>query len=149
MQRLSTIVNKATSPELKAHVRKIKTLNAQFAQCVGEEVARHCRVANFSATRLLVHADSPLWRSKLRFLVPDIQRAVPHPDAPNRRFREISVRVGQPPPEKSPVPRPNDLSERTRRLLTSAAAGMDDPNLRRVLQRLAKVGTEDDLPGSK
>ncbi len=137
MQQLSSLANAATSPEVKNRIKVMHELDQQLHQCVGEKLAGHCRVANFSASRVLVHVDSPVWHSKLRFLLPQLRAHLRHPRA--GAFRKVDLKVHRDSKvEPAPLAPMERISERTAALLKSAAEGFDDPRLQAVLRRLAK-----------
>jgi hypothetical protein len=105
---------------------------------LGEPLSRHCRLANVTRHRVVLHADSPVWSLRLRYRTPDILSVLrQHLRQPD--LREVKVRVQpQAPQPAAPQSAPPQLSPRTAVLLRSVAEGIQTPRLREALLRLAR-----------
>ena len=137
MKQLANLVHQVVSPEVKARIETLDILNRQLQRCIGEALATHCRIANFRDLCLLIHTDSSVWHSKLRFLIPKIQTELCHPRY--GPFTQIKIRIHscaqELPAQQARLPR---ISPQNARLLQNMAMDLDDPRLRRVFKRLSQ-----------
>lgn len=101
----------------------------------------HARLGSLTDTELRVHVDSPVWHTRLRYLLPQL---LPHLNRlAHTRLKQIDC-VTRPfaadvhtEPKKGKGPLRPEVS--TARDLSQAAKSIDDPELSNALQRLAKT----------
>ena len=122
---------------IERDARLLREIRSALPQPLDE----HCLHASLDAGALTLLTDSPVWSSRLRFFVPDLERAL----AP-RHGSIASCRVRIQPPAVVPSPAPgappkHKLSAGTTRHLMEAASGIEDAQIAAALRRLAKAGT--------
>jgi hypothetical protein len=81
--------------DLLAHAKHLDMLNNELANCLGGTVSPHCRLANVNGTTVVLHADSPVWSARLRYLLPQVLKCLNqhHPEA---NLTRVDVRVKLP-----------------------------------------------------
>jgi len=112
---------------------------------VPEPLASHARPVRFTMGKLVVHADTPVWASRLRqqqFTL--VSRLVRDPLLQNLVGLSIKVTPaptaeGCRPGREVSTPRPQPFSSATGRLLRSVAEGIEHPALRASILRLAEL----------
>lgn len=109
----------------------------------------HCLHAAIEDRTLTLVSDSPVWASRLRFLAPEVQRAL---NANQGRVASIRVRV-QPVSNRdtrrsSAATRPA-LSGATIKHLLETAENVTDEGIAAALRRLAEAGTESQAEAAK
>lgn len=122
---------------MPADVAQLPEITAAWLEVVGADVAGRVRPIRYHGGRLVLRATAAVWVSKLRHSHDTLIRQLRRHD----QFRDlVDFEVRAEPLERTmrrntarAVP---GLSEETRRLLTNVAADLDDPELRRALQRL-------------
>lgn len=136
---MQLLLGVGTPARLLEQVHRLQSLNALLRACLDTEAAPHIQVADLSADRLVVHADSAAWATRLRYLAPQLLRCL-HKTPQLTNVRHLDIRViphGQP---TTSVAHPAVLSADSASILESAAAGISDPPLRTALKRLARRG---------
>ncbi len=103
---------------------------------LGENSVLHVRAGRLSGSSLTLTADSPAWASIARFRVPEIRDAI-RPELPRLRRVRVVIRETEPPPEPGPAEEHRTLSPFAARVLRSVARSLDNPQLARILIRLA------------
>ena len=75
---------------LEQEVSEQKALLNLVRQCLPDDLAAHCVGARINDRQLVLHADSPVWASRLRYLAKQLLSVLdrPYPD-----LREIKVRL--------------------------------------------------------
>jgi Uncharacterized protein conserved in bacteria len=136
---LQLLLGTGTTARLLEHVRHLQSVNEQLRACIDAEAASHIQVADLSVDRLLIHADSAAWATRLRYLTPQILRCLQQTPSLMTLHR-IDIRVS--PLAQPPVRtlHPVVLSRTSAVVLETAAADLSDPALRDALQRLARRG---------
>lgn len=97
---------------------------------------------------LVVFTDTGAWGSQLRFIQPAILDALEQ--VTGHRLQQVRFKVQQ--ADSDPATRAPDrsatqdreISDRSRAVIESAAAGISDPQLADSLRRLARKGDQDD-----
>jgi len=122
---------------LVRHADLLRRVENVLARSLGTPVGRHFRVASTRDGVLVLHADSPAWSTKLRYLAPRIIEIV------NRHrgleaIEAVRVRVRPERPEPTPKRRRNRLSPSSARLIENVARETENRELRRVLLALAR-----------
>ena len=117
-------------------------INAQQAlldlvrQHLPEDLASHCVGARLDAHQLVLHTDSPVWASRLRYLAKQLQSLL-EPRYPN--LREIKIRLLVPdsgPPKRRSVAR---RSTRAAAIIQDCAEDTRAGPLKTALPRLSRA----------
>jgi len=118
----------------RAH--QLAALDQRVRTLLPPSLAPHCKLANVRRGRVILLTESAALRSRLRFMVPQlIRRLRQEPGLSD--IQDIELRVVPPvEPRKSPYRR-TSMSADAARILKASAEATEDPELRRVLERLA------------
>jgi hypothetical protein len=122
---------------LAARARQLNKLNIILQKSLPLQFVNHCRLANISADKVIVHTDKAAFASLLRFQAPQVCKALStHLPEPVSRL-EVKVRP------LNTISRPNQennihLSTKTAALIESTAAEIEDGPLKAALNKLAK-----------
>ena len=113
------------------------TFRAQLAQ----PLASHVRLANVRSETAVIQCDASVWAAKARFEIPNLLRILNRlqKDHHIRRI-EIVVRPNTVPSKHETGSGKSFMSLSSSKLLASVAENTTDPNLRNVLNRLARHG---------
>ncbi|MEN8216175.1 MAG: DUF721 domain-containing protein [Pseudomonadota bacterium] len=57
---------------LLQHSETLKHLNKIFQASLSDPLKQHCHVANFRQKILVVHTDSSIWATRLRYMAPEL-----------------------------------------------------------------------------
>lgn len=122
---------------LAARARQLDKLNIILQKSLPLQFVNHCRLANISADRVIVHTDKAAFASLLRFQAPQVCKALSaHLPEPVSRL-EVKVRpltnINRPDSENN-----IHLSTKTAALIESTAADIEDGPLKTALSKLAK-----------
>lgn len=102
------------------------------------DLKNHCIHATAEDGDLIVYTTSPVWATRLRFVAPDLVRAIPKLPPSTR----VTVRIASTPEagRRIQTPRQNgpSLSSGARQHLLEAADGLTDPTLAAAFRRLAR-----------
>lgn len=122
---------------LAAHARNITSLGDRIHEFLGVPLNRHCRLANFSDQIVVVHADSPVWAARLRYLAPQLLHYL-RTDCGKTHLNDLILRVK---PFQQHAPDGDSsrlrLSTGSSELILSLASTISDPELKRALEHLA------------
>ncbi len=133
---------------LQAHCRRLQRLQARVRAHLPANLQDHCQVADCRDGRLVLHAASAAHATLLRYRLPDLLQNLRRDGLVDLRAIEIKVR----PPPSTPVTKggedttparrapviPLRLTPETAALIASLAAGVEQPELRASLLRLAR-----------
>lgn len=122
---------------LSARARQLDKLNIILQKSLPLQFVNHCRLANISADRVIIHTDKATFASLLRFQAPQLCKALSaHLPEPVSRL-EVKVRplttINRPDSENN-----IHLSTKTAALIESTAADIEDGPLKTALSKLAK-----------
>jgi hypothetical protein len=138
-RRISSLITPLALRELgmPADVAQLPEITAAWLEVAGADVAARVRPIRYRGGRLVLRATSAVWVSKLRHSHDSLIRQLRRHDL----FRDlVDFEIRAEPLERAtrrnPARTAPGLSAETRRLLDSVAADLDDPELRRALQRL-------------
>lgn len=138
-------VRGAIAGPIARHVNELRQIDAMLRDCLPADCCAHCRAARLDAGTLYLVADSAAWRARLHFYSARIIRHFNRMDKfPLQRIRVRVGRVNPPEPPRNRRPGPSPIPADTARAFGTLAGEVDDPGLRRALQKLAQRG-----PGSK
>lgn len=98
----------------------------------------HCRVANYHSGQLILITTSPAWATRLRYHVPTLLNQLTAVSE-LQQLQEIRIRIS---PSAAPIlpaqALPRRIKPQTTALISTLAETLDDPALRRALQKLAR-----------
>jgi hypothetical protein len=66
------INNSEILSNLSAHNNTLQKLNNIFQEYLPTPLNQHCQVANFREKTLVIHTESSLWATRLRYITPNI-----------------------------------------------------------------------------
>ncbi|WP_293646310.1 DUF721 domain-containing protein [Thiolapillus sp.] len=115
-------------------LQKQQALLEQIRQLLPDTLKPHCIHARLNGTRLILHTDSPVWATRLRFHAPQILDRT-RKLAPN--LTKLDVRIFLPDairPGRKPL---GSLPRRTAELVSQLADSIDDDAIRAALKRLS------------
>ncbi len=105
---------------------------------LGATLGNHCQVANRRGDTLVLTTDSAAWASRLRFLAPQLLKALSDAEGWSGLHKlKVLVRPADAMP-KHPASRRLALSVKSAELLTDVAEATQDRALREVLLRLSR-----------
>lgn len=124
--------------KLLEHARQIEALDQALKGCLEPPLNRHCQVANLTSSRLVLHVRSPIWATRLRYIVPDLLACL-------RKFGGLTLRcqvqlrvrypeIGVAAPA---VSRRLQLSAKSAAVIRNAALSIDNPELKSALLRVS------------
>jgi len=122
--------------ELLAHAKTIQRLDQALSAFLAEPLRTHCCVANAQGDLLTLQVDSPVWKTRLHYLTPQIQEHLGrycHQSALKRTRIIVQTKSR---PTTIPSHQPH-ISSVAARMLENVAEGTDNDDLAAVLRRLA------------
>ena len=127
--------DKPTLKRLDAEIRAQSALLAIVRRHLPGDLARHCVAARCDGERLVLHTDSPVWASRLRFLSAELRSLLKTDIA---TLREVKVRLS---PARTVAPRPRRPARRSARgaeIVGESAEHTPSAALGEALARLAR-----------
>lgn len=125
--------------QLLTHVKRLKTINRTLQTCLEPPLNYHCRVANATADRLVLHADSPIWLTKLRYALPEIRERLRNTcELPPQCQIQLRVQPCEPTFPDPPIKHRLYLSAPSAALIRDAALSIENPKLQKALLRLTR-----------
>ena len=112
------------------------TLLADMRQCLPAELAAHCLSAGLRDGTLVVHTDSPVWATRLRYLAPQLTSVMAHE---HPALREIKVKVAI---EDNRRPRQHNAANKSdlaAAIIHDNARHTKQASLRNALMRLSRA----------
>ncbi|WP_456404204.1 DUF721 domain-containing protein [Thiolapillus sp.] len=132
---LSNVVNNSEQlGHLARMLQQQQALLEEIRQLLPAPLAQHCIHARISGVRLVLHTDSPVWSTRLRFHAPQIIQSAKR-QAPN--LAGLDIRICPPEiirPGRKPL---GSLPEKTAALVNQLADSIDDQAIRAALKRLS------------
>lgn len=133
----------AVPAHILQRVMTLRLLDEALRDCLPAECHGHCRAGGLSGGTLRLVADSPAWRTRLRF---HSSRIISHiSQLGNLPVKRVEIRVSRAmePPRRTTHPGPpRSMPADSARAFGALAADTPDPELRQVLERLARRGRE-------
>lgn len=119
--------------------QRLLSMDQIVAPFLPQNLRSHCQTAQITATSLTLIVDSAAWLTHLRYLKPQLlEQLKSQPQCVH--LKEIIFRI-QPTqnagPEKVAPPKPRKLSTDNKELLRSTASIVNDPLLKKALEKLA------------
>lgn len=130
--------------ELRKIVRQVDRLikmNKLLVANLPENLSTHCQIGQYTLTEIIILVDSAAWLMPLRYLKSELLKklktepAFTHLQDIQFRIQPLQKSVSQ---TDAPPREIRKLSQQTRELLTSTAAEITNPLLKRSLLRLAE-----------
>lgn len=122
--------------ELTASMQEQARLLSLVRSLLPESLRDHCLFVCSSARGLIIYTESSAWASRLRYLSNDLRQKLRDQGL---HFAKINVRILL---SERPKPRSirsaNNLSENNAKLMKAVAQDIQDPDLRRALERLSR-----------
>ncbi len=112
-----------------------------WRQAAGERVSDNTRSLYTQADTLVVHVSSPVWANTVHHREASILRTLRRLGHPHLSHVRIRVMPDNPAPATAARPRPT-LSARAAALLRATAGDVDDPQLKRSLEKLSRYGSD-------
>jgi hypothetical protein len=128
--------SKPALKQLELEISAQKALLSDIRRHLSGELAPHCLGAQIKRDRLVLHTDSPVWATRLRYSAPQLASLLQetHPG-----LREIKVRVlisRQPRRTRCPSAHHSDVAAN---IVRSSAGDIEQPQLREAMMRLSRV----------
>lgn len=128
--------DKPTLRFLEREIGAQKTLLAEVRQCLPVDLANHCLAAQFHEQRLVLHTDSPVWATRLRYLATEITSLL-RPRYPT--LQTVSIKMLVPQQRRSKKTRSAKKSDIAAAIIHETAVETKHPQLRDALQRLSEA----------
>jgi hypothetical protein len=127
--------------KLLVHAKQLEALDHALRGCLEPPLNGHCQVANLTTRCLVLHVRSPIWATKLRYVVPELLECLRKSCGLVLRC-QVQVRVRYPEVGVAvpPVSRPLHLSAKSAAVIRNAALSIDNPELKRALLRVSRHG---------
>jgi hypothetical protein len=128
--------SKPALKQLELEISAQKALLSDIRRHLPAELAPHCLAAQLKRDRLVLHTDSPVWATRLRYSAPQLASLLQetHPG-----LREIKVRVlisRQPRRTRCPKAQHSDVAAD---IVRSSAGDIEQPQLREAMMRLSRM----------
>ena len=138
---LSNLLRDANSPYcgLIERSRFHRDLQLRLESILVSDMAGRYRIQNLREGILILQTDSSSWAARLRFELPKLLERLRATQG-LQQLREVQVRVTPPDHPRSNTSRRALLSREASAILESAAASIQDPQLRDAFRRLARKG---------
>jgi hypothetical protein len=123
-------------PSLKSLEREIRARGAlldQIRRLLPADLALHCRAAQIREGLLVLHVDSPVWATRLRYLAPKLLSLL-RPD--HAALTAVTVKVLMERESCGPRHRPAKRSAVAASIIHDSAQDTKHPQLRAALERL-------------
>jgi len=131
----STIFQNAALPLLK-RARSLQRLEQAVLRLLPDDLAAHCSVMNLKNEVLVLGVHSSVWAARLRFAAPELTKQLQC--QLSLAITGIGVHIVPETLDIQPVSRrPEGISMDNATLLAQTAEGVDHPELREALYRLA------------
>ncbi len=127
--------DKPTLQRLDRELKAQKSLLIDLRQCLSTDLAEHCASAHIRENTLVIHADSPAWATRLRYLAPQLVKAVAG-EYPAVQAVSVRLMVEQPVPVPKATARHSDQAAQI--IHTSANCAKPGP-VQDALRRLGDI----------
>lgn len=123
---------------LLKHANFINQLQSELHKYLGQPLNAHCKIANYKKDTLILHADSPGWAAKLRYMTPDILGLM-HQQFKLTDIKTIRVKVA-PDSRKTfkTSKKPVTLSSKSAKLVNDVANTISDHALKTSLLKISR-----------
>jgi hypothetical protein len=119
---------------LELEISAQKALLASVKQALPVNLTAHCVAAQLRGPELVLHVDSPVWATRIRYLAPELlsQLQLDYPAAQTIRIRQLPPRS----PRQTAVT-PARHSDFAARIIHDSALDTKQPQLKAALERLS------------
>ncbi len=117
-----------------------RSLLKKVQEILPEPVRSHCLHARIDRQQLILFTDSPVWKARIHYLVPNIIRQIQH-FAPN--LQTVNIKIYLQTTKKWPTPKKAKLSQKSAESILETADTVEDPLLRAALVRLGQHGNRE------
>ncbi|WP_353570008.1 DciA family protein [Candidatus Albibeggiatoa sp. nov. BB20] len=141
MESVKKVLKKNQTPLQRLHQRcqALKQIDVVLHQTIPNPLSEHCHIANLRHTTLVMHVDSALWASQLRYLLPKLMEQWQNETyLPEIQKVEIKVRFDHQPTRR--YTHHPSLSKKSESLLRDTAEQVTHPKLKSALLKLAQHG---------
>lgn len=128
--------DKPTLKILELEISAQKALLGRVRRLLPAELAAHCVAARQHGGRLILHADSAAWATRLRFMAPQLQRLL---EADSPGLGGITVRLLLQQPPRAARHRSVHRSDVAAAIIHDSARYTKYPQLREALLRLSRT----------
>jgi len=132
----------SSNPELEVlvtHARRLRRLQGQYQQAVGEDLARNCQVANFRGELLTLSCQSAAWATRAKMEKHQLLVALRASEGFSQLQEvEFITRPTLQPIDNKEIISKIPMSVESAKSLSQMAESISDPALRTALQRLAR-----------
>lgn len=125
--------DKPTLQSLAAETRAQQSQLDRVRRLLPGDLAPHCVAARVEGARLVIHAESPVWASRLRFMSAELLSLLQN-ELP--ALRQIKIRLLPASAERVRKRTPAQRSDTAAGIVRDAATDITDPQLRNALERL-------------
>jgi hypothetical protein len=122
--------------QIERHVAQQQRLLDDVRRVLPAEVSPHCVAAQRDGDILTLHADSPVWAMRLRYLAPGLSSLLQSGSGVPPRIR---VRIHVPNARRPTRPHQVRRSDAAAATIRDGAMDIDSPALRAALLRLSKA----------
>ena len=126
--------DKPTLKILELEISTQKALLAAVRRLLPGQLADHCIAARQRGPQLVLHVDSPVWATRLRFLAPGLLELL-RAEYPTLLDIRVKLLVARARPRAQP--RPARRSDVGAEIIHESAADTKHPALRKALERLS------------
>lgn len=136
----NTIRTDSVLRKLLSHARQVEVLDQALKRCLEPPLSLHCQVANLTHHRLVLHARSPIWATRLRYAMPEVLECLRRSCGLSLRcqvrlrVKYLEAGVAEPPK------RALRLSAKSAAVIRDAALSIENPELKRALLRVSRHG---------
>ena len=128
--------DKPTLKLLELEISAQKALLERLRQVLPGDLAAHCAAARQRDQQLIVHADSPVWATRLRYFAPQLLSLL-RPTHP--MLREVTVKLLLTRSVRQPRHNSVHHSDAAAAIIHDSAQDTKQPQLRAALQRLSQA----------
>jgi len=128
--------DKPTPNRLEHEISAQRALLAEIRRLLPGELAAHCVAARLHGQRLVLHADSPVWASRLRFMSAELLSLL---ENRGRSLREVNIKLLPNRGRRTKRPVPASRSQTAGDIVAESAQHVESTALRQALQRLSRT----------
>jgi hypothetical protein len=121
---------------LEREIHAQESLLADVRRCLPADLASHCLNARLRVDTLVLHTDSPVWATRLRYLAPQLASVLA---AEYPAVREVKIRLLVPTADHAAPKIGANRSDRAAKIIHSSADHANSEALRAALHRLGKA----------
>ncbi|MCB1803180.1 MAG: DUF721 domain-containing protein [Gammaproteobacteria bacterium] len=125
--------DKPTLKTLATETRAQQALLEHIRRLLPADLATHCVAARINDGRLVIHTDSPVWASRLRFMSTELRSLLQNE---TQALREIKIRLLPASQGRIRQHTPATRSDTAAAIVKGAAGDISDPQLREALECL-------------